>query len=79
MQAAHLDAPVWPAGRGQDHLARELAHARRAVRLCPDDWLDGLDIDLWDGPARGRVDLLLWRLGRELLEIGTSVILESGF
>jgi predicted kinase len=66
-------------GAGKTTLARELARARRAVRLGPDDWLDGLDIDLWDGLARDRVDFLLWRLGRELLEIGTSVILESGF
>src|ERR1700749_894276 len=60
-------------------LLRGLARARRGVRLAPDEWLDGLDIDLWDGLARDRLEVLLWRHGRELLEIGTSVILESGF
>lgn len=66
-------------GAGKTTLARELARTRRAVRLAPDEWLDGLDIDLWDGRARDRLEVLLWRHGQELLEIGTSVVLESGF
>jgi predicted kinase len=66
-------------GAGKTTLARELAHARRAARLSPDEWLDGLGIDLWDLQARDRLELLLWRHGRELLAAGTSVVLESGF
>jgi hypothetical protein len=49
-----------------------LARTRRAVR--PDEWLDGLGNDLWDEPARGRLEILLW--AKEILAVGTSVILE---
>jgi predicted kinase len=66
-------------GSGKTTAARRLASARRAARLCPDDWLDGLGIDLWDEPARGRLEGLLWQHGQALLGLGTSVILESGF
>src|SRR4051812_36916902 len=66
-------------GAGKTTLARELARTRRAARLSPDEWLVGLGIDLWDLQARDRLELLLWRHGRELLTVGTSVVVESGF
>jgi predicted kinase len=66
-------------GVGKTTLARKLAASRRAVRLCTDEWLDGLGVDLWDQQARGRIDDLLWDHAKTLLEIGTNVVLESGF
>jgi predicted kinase len=50
-----------------------------AVRLAPDDWLAGLGIDLWDEEIRDRLERLFWDLAQELLRVGQSVILESGF
>jgi predicted kinase len=66
-------------GSGKTTLAHDLARTRRAVRLCPDDWLDGLGVDLWDEPFRARLDVLLWQHGQALLGLGSSVVLESGF
>ncbi len=38
-----------------------------------------LRIDLWDEQARDRIEALFWLLAQELLQLGQSVILESGF
>lgn len=50
-----------------------------ALRLCPDEWLAQLRFDLWDDAARDRVETLQWHLAQQVLQLGTSVILESGF
>jgi predicted kinase len=49
------------------------------VRLCEDDWLHDLAIDLWDQEARARLSRRFVALAGELLGLGTSVVLESGF
>jgi predicted kinase len=35
-------------GAGKTTLARRMAQERRLVRLCPEDWLAGLGLDLQD-------------------------------
>jgi predicted kinase len=40
--------------------------------------MDALAIDLWDQPARGRIESLQWRLTLELLALGVTVIIEWG-
>ena len=65
-------------GSGKTALARTLAQERRAVRLCPDEWLTMLEIDLYDEQARERVEALQWRLAEELLQLGQSVVIEWG-
>jgi predicted kinase len=50
----------------------------RAVRFCPDEWMDALNIDIYDEAARGRVEALQWKLAQELLALGQSVIIEWG-
>src|SRR5262245_23751903 len=35
-------------GSGKTTLARELEASLDAVRMCPDEWMDALHIDLWD-------------------------------
>jgi len=45
-------------GAGKTTVARQLATELGAVRLCPDEWMDALGVDLWDQPARGRVESL---------------------
>jgi predicted kinase len=65
-------------GSGKTTVARQLAAELRAVRMCPDEWMDALDIDLWDQPGRGRVEGLQWRLTLDLLRLDVIVIIEWG-
>jgi predicted kinase len=66
-------------GSGKTTEGQRLAEKLGAVRLAPDDWLAGLGIDLWDEEIRDRLERLFWDLAQELLRVGQSVILESGF
>ena len=65
-------------GSGKTTRAHELAAAIPAVRLCPDEWMATLLVDLFDEPFRDRIEQHMWTLARELLRTGISVILESG-
>ena len=65
-------------GSGKTALARALARERRGVRLCPDEWLTVLEIDLYDEHARDLIETLQWRLAEELLQLGQSVVIEWG-
>src|SRR5262245_53759539 len=65
-------------GSGKTTLARELERARPAVRLCPDEWMEQLGVDLFDADARGRIERLQWQLAQRLLELGATVVIEWG-
>jgi predicted kinase len=65
-------------GSGKTTTARRLAHERRGVRMCPDDWMTQLGIDLFDQDARARIEALQWELTQELLKLGQTVIIEWG-
>jgi predicted kinase len=65
-------------GSGKSTVAGPLARELGAVRLNADEWLDGLGFDLYDEPARARVEGLQQRLALELLTLGNTVIYESG-
>jgi predicted kinase len=66
-------------GAGKTTLARHLAVQLHAVRLSPDEWMAHLEVDPFDGPFRDRLETLFWVHTQELLRLGQSVILESGF
>lgn len=66
-------------GAGKTTLARKLAAEIPAVRLCGDEWMANLGIDLRDEATRDRIEVQFWQLAQELLRLGQSVILESGF
>lgn len=66
-------------GAGKTTLARRLAAQLTAVCLCPDEWMAQLEVDPFDGPFRYRLEVLFWVHAQELLSLGQSVILESGF
>jgi predicted kinase len=68
---------AWCAGKTT--LARHLAVQLHAVRLSPDEWMAHLEVDPFDGPFRDRLETLFWVHTQELLRLGQSVILESGF
>jgi predicted kinase len=65
-------------GSGKTIVAKRLENKLRAVRLCPDEWMDSLGIDLWDGQRREKIEVLQWRLAQELLSLGLTVIIEWG-
>lgn len=65
-------------GSGKTTLAKALESRLRAVRLCPDEWMDALVLDLYDEQRRGKIEALQWKLGQELLACGLTVIIEWG-
>jgi predicted kinase len=65
-------------GAGKTELAKRLAAVRSAVRLTKDEWLWALDSTPWDEPTRERIERELWRLAREILSLGVSVVLDFG-
>jgi predicted kinase len=65
-------------GSGKTTLAKKLEKELPAVRLCPDEWMAGLRIDLFDESARNNLEVQLWKFAQSLLRQGYSVILENG-
>jgi predicted kinase len=66
-------------GAGKTTLARKLAEEIPAVRLCPDEWLMDLGVDLHDEKLRERLEARFKQLAYELLKQGQDVVLEFGF
>lgn len=66
-------------GAGKTTLAGRLAAEVPAVRLCPDEWMARLGIDLYDEDTRERLERTFWSLTQDLLRLGQSVVLEWGF
>jgi predicted kinase len=50
----------------------------RAIRFCPDEWMTSMEINLWDGPGRERIEKLQWKLAQDLLILGNTVVIEWG-
>ena len=65
-------------GAGKTTLARRMAADRRAVRLTKDEWLWALDASPWDRSTNDKVERELWRIAREILGLGASVVLDFG-
>ncbi|HEU5412763.1 MAG TPA: AAA family ATPase [Candidatus Angelobacter sp.] len=65
-------------GAGKTTLAKALETRLRAVRFCPDEWMEALALDIYDEERRARIEALQWTLSQELLRSGLSVIIEWG-
>jgi predicted kinase len=65
-------------GSGKTTLARALERRLRAIRFSPDEWIQALSLDLYDQDRRAKIEFLQWKLGRELLALGLTVIVEWG-
>ena len=78
MSEARLILTCGLPGAGKTKLATRLAAERGAVRLTKDEWLWALGSTPWDEPTRERVEHELWRLAREILRLGVSVVLDFG-
>lgn len=66
-------------GSGKTTLAKRLAGELPAVRLCPDEWMADLGVDLFDEATRDRLERRFWSHAQDLLRLGQTVILEFGF
>lgn len=66
-------------GSGKTTLARQLEVEISALRLCPDEWMTDVEVDLWDEAFRDRLEVRFWILAQDVLRMGLNVILESGF
>jgi len=65
-------------GSGKTTTARKLETQLPAVRLCPDEWLTDLGVNLFDEEIRKNLEIRHWNLARELLKQGQNVIVENG-
>jgi predicted kinase len=65
-------------GSGKTTHAKLLETKLHAVRFCPDEWMDDLQINLYDEPMRARIETLQWKLAQNLLALNQSVIIEWG-
>jgi predicted kinase len=65
-------------GSGKTTLAKRLESAYAAVRLCPDDWMAALGIDLFAEATRARIEHLQWQLAQRILQLGGAVVIEWG-
>lgn len=65
-------------GSGKTTYAKRLQATPRSIRLCPDEWMDALSLDLWDEAMREKIETVQWQLGQQLLILGLTVIVEWG-
>src|SRR5215472_16297286 len=65
-------------GSGKTTHAKLLESGLRAIRFCADEWMDALSLDLYDEGRREKIEALQWRLGRNLLARGLTIIIEWG-
>jgi predicted kinase len=65
-------------GSGKTTYARQLALDLRAIRFSPDEWMNVMEIGLWEEDARARIEKLQWKLAQEILALGGNVVIEWG-
>src|SRR4051794_13576515 len=65
-------------GSGKTTHARKLQAQLRAIRFCPDEWMEALSLNLYDAPTRDKIGALQWKVAQELLANGLTVIIEWG-
>jgi predicted kinase len=62
---------------GKTTLARQMEADREAVRLCPDEWSESLEI-IVTSEMSARFEQLQWKFAQRLLFFGVTVIIEWG-
>lgn len=70
-------------GSGKTTFATQLEEERKAIRMCPDDWIEAILADPLDDGEKSRlrdvIENLQWDLTKTYLSKGLTVILENGF
>jgi len=49
-------------GSGKTTYAKQLEQKVQAIRFCPDEWMDALEINLWKEQIRDRIEKLQWTI-----------------
>ncbi|NJR62757.1 MAG: AAA family ATPase [Cyanobacteria bacterium CRU_2_1] len=57
-------------GSGKTTHARRLEQEMSALRFCPDEWMQALEIDLYDEGRRERIEQFQWMQAKRLLSLG---------
>ena len=65
-------------GSGKTTTAIRRAAEDPGIRLSPDEWMQALGSNLWDGALRAAVEQLQWALAKDLLGCGMTVVVEWG-
>jgi len=65
-------------GSGKTTLAKKFEQEGRGVRLNTDEWMADLGLDPMNEIMHTKMQDRLWKLAKELLQLGQSVILENG-
>ena len=65
-------------GAGKTTHAKELERSLNAIRFSADEWMDDLSVNLWDEAMRAKIEALQWKLARQLLGLGQTVVIEWG-
>jgi predicted kinase len=65
-------------GSGKTTHAKQVERNLRAVRFCPDEWMNAMEIGLWEVEARARIEKLQWKLAQDLLRLGHDAVIEWG-
>lgn len=65
-------------GSGKTTFAKRLEGELCGIRFSPDEWMEGLSLDLYDEMRREKIEALQWKLAQELLSMGLTVIIEWG-
>lgn len=65
-------------GSGKTTRAKQLEVQRKAIRMCPDEWMNTLEINLHDEDMREKIEALQWKLVQNILRLGLNVIIEWG-
>src|SRR5271170_393459 len=65
-------------GSGKTTHAKLLETRLHGVRLCPDEWMNDISLDLYDEEKREKIEALQWSLGQRLLALGLTIIVEWG-
>ncbi|MCB9228229.1 MAG: ATP-binding protein [Deltaproteobacteria bacterium] len=65
-------------GSGKTTLAKQLEAELSAIRFCPDEWMNALDIDLYDEAMRQRIEKIQWDFAQKVLACDGVAIIEWG-
>ena len=65
-------------GSGKTTVAKQLEQETGAVRLNTDEWMAALDADFFDNELHEKLQTRLYELGKHLLMLGQSIIVEDG-
>jgi predicted kinase/GNAT superfamily N-acetyltransferase len=65
-------------GSGKTTHAKKVEQNLHAVRFCADEWMNAIGVNLWEGDARQRIEMLQWNIARQILSGGRNVIIEWG-